>query len=131
MTIRKRNSFHDIPKDQPYITYIPYDRVPSCEDYVYGKQDSIILKNKDTNELEQIDYRLIGAIPFIYRFGYQSFWGEIDADDRYCCLVFNYTLDGSLDKITASFCGKSPTASRFDEMNEKITYAAEITTIRW
>lgn len=129
MAIRIRNDFHDIPMEVAYLTYEVYDRAPSCEDYVYGKVDNITLRNKDTGELEQITYRLIGAIPYIYHSGYQSFWGEIDSNDRYCCLVFDFRLDGSLEKITASFCVKSPTTSQLKQMSRDITYAAEAFTI--
>jgi hypothetical protein len=112
-----------------YITYEAYDRIPSCEDYVYGKTECITLRNKSTDELERITYKLIGAIPFIYRSGYQSFWGEIKSKDRYCCLVFSFTSDGILDSIVASFCGESPTVSEFNQRNKAVTYAAQITAI--
>lgn len=129
MAIRTRSDFHEIPMEVAYIPYEAYNRAPSCEDYVYGKTDTITLRNKTTNELERISYKLIGAIPFIYRSGYQSFWGEIRSRDRYCCLVFNFKLDGTLDTITASFCGESPSASEFEQMNKRITYAAQITAV--
>ena len=129
MPIRTRSDFHEIPMEVAYISYEAYNRVPSCEDYVYGRNDRITLRNKTTGELERITYKLIGAIPFIYRSGYQSFWGKIRSRDRYCCLVFNFTLDGTLDTITASFCSERPTVSEFKQMNEKITYAARITAV--
>ena len=129
MAIRIRSDFHDIPMEVAFITYEAYDRVPSCEDYIYGKIDSITLRNKTTGELERIKYELIGAIPFVYRSGYQSFWGKIESKDRYCCLVFNFTLSGTLEKITASFCGKSPTDSEFQKINKKVKYAAQVTAV--
>ena len=129
MGIKVRDNFSDIPAEVAYVTYVPYDKTPSCEDYVYGKKGTIVLKNASTNELEQINYKLIGAIPFIYRSGYQSFWGEIETDDRLCCLVFNFKLNGDIESITASFSSKSPTVSEISQMNEKITYAAQITAI--
>ena len=129
MAIRIRESFEDIPSEVAYVQYVPYKTVPTCEDYVYGKKGSIILRNVHTGELEQINYRLVGAMPFITRSGYQSFWGEIQPKECNCCLAFDFALDGRLQSITASFCGKSPSSSELDKMNEKITYGAQITAV--
>lgn len=129
MNIRIRDSFSEIPEETAYINYAPYNRIPSCEDYVYGKEESIILRNATTGELEQITYRLTSAMPFITRTGYQSYWGEIQPENCRCCLVFNFALDGRLESVTASFCGKSPSVSELDQMNEKITYGAQITAV--
>ena len=131
MKVRIRDSFSDVPMETAYITYEPCELsiVPSCGDYVYGKKGSIILRNSSTGELEKIHYRLMGAMPFITRPGYQSFWGEIQPEECNCCLNFDFDLNGELEKITASFCGKSPSSSELDIINEKISYGAQVTAV--
>ena len=126
-----RHDFSDIKiSDVPYLKYEPYNEVPGCEDFVYGTEKSIVLRNIDTGKLERLDYVLCGAIPAIYRLGYQEYWGEIKVDDGITCyLAFCYDVNGNLEKIHASFAGKSPSDEEFQKANEKITYAAQISTM--
>ena len=119
MKIRIRNSFKDIPLNMLYVEYDPYGELPTCEDYQYGKKLSLVFRNKFTGELERIGFTLCGAVPFLYRSGYQSFWGQIDSKDRNVCLVFTFDLDGRVEKVTASFSSKAATSEEIEKSTKK------------
>lgn len=129
--IMHRTDFSDIDVEQTtYLTYEPYKEIPGPDEYVYGKEKTIILRNTATGMLEKIDYVLCGAMPFITRPGYQDYWGEIKStDDNTCYLDFSFKCDGKLEKITASFAGKPPSSSELDEINEMISYGAQVTAV--
>lgn len=103
--IRYRQDFEDTDiENTPYIIYEPYKEIPYSEDYFYGRENSILLKNKDTDKLERIDYILCGAIPFRNRTGYRQYWGEIQLkDNTLSYITFYFDKDGKLDEILVSF----------------------------
>ena len=127
--IRERRSFSDVDLDgTAYIPYEPYLEIPKCTDYSDGKKSKIILRNKSTGVLEEISYKMSGGVPFDSRPGYYWFWGDVESEDVNCCLVFYFKIDGALDKISLSFCGKYPTSEELKKMNSGIRYAAEFST---
>ncbi|MBR3252844.1 hypothetical protein IKF84_02120 [Candidatus Saccharibacteria bacterium] len=126
--IKIRKNFADIDINRvSRILYEPYQEVPRCTDYVKDGKRKIILRNILTNELEQINYQLSGAVPFSRKPGYYWYWGEMETEDYHCCLTFYFNGDGSLRSISASLCGNSITSEEFAEANKRIKYAAEIT----
>ena len=129
--IMARTDFSDIDVEQTaYLTYEPYKEVPGSEDYVYGEERTIVLRNTATGMLEKIEYVLCGGIPWMTRAGYQQYWGEIKSLDGITCyLTFTFKSSGELEEITASFAGKSPSESEFAKMNELVGCAAQITAV--
>lgn len=129
--IMARTNFSDIDVEQTaYLTYKPYKEVPGSEEFVYGEERTIVLRNTATGMLEKIDYVLCGGIPWMTHAGYQEFWGEIKSVDSIpCYLTFTFKSSGELEKITASFAGKSPSDSEFAKMNKLVSCAAQITAI--
>ena len=126
--VRKRKSFLDVDLGKTaYLEYEKYDWLPSSEDFEYGEERSIVLRNKSSGELEQIDYVLSGGVRSATRPGYCWFWGDVISDDYNCCLVFNYDSTGKCDKVTISFCGKSPDCGQFKEITKGTWYPAGFT----
>ena len=126
--LKIRNNFADIDIDRvSRILYEPYREAPRCTDYIKDGKREIVLRNTLTGELEQISYRLSGAVPFSCRPGYYWYWGEMETEDYHCCLAFYFNGDGSLRSISASLCGDSIKSEKFAEANRQIRYAAEIT----
>ena len=126
-----RKDFSDIDViNKAYLTYELYKEIPKPEDYVYGKEKTIILRNKDTGKIEKIDYVLCGAMPFITRTGYMEYWGKIKStDNNICYLNFSFNDNGKIEKITANFAGEPPSSSEFTNINDMISYGAQITAI--
>lgn len=127
--IKERKDFSDIDVSKThYIPYEPYNEVPRCTDFKYGKKNSIVLRNKLTGELEKIKYEFVGSVPFDDQPGCYWYWGQIDAGGPNCCLLFTFEADGSLRSVSASFCTKNPSSEAFRKMNEGIKYPAQITS---
>ena len=126
--IIERRSFTDVDVGRvAYIEYEKYNWLPNSEDFEYGKEHTIVLRNKLSGKLEQMKYVLSGGVPSLSRPGYCWFWGDVISDDYSCCLVFNFDLNGECNKITVSFCGKSPSFEQFEEIVEDTKYPAEFT----
>ena len=129
--IMARTNFSDIDVEKTaYLTYKPYKEVPGSEDFVYGEEQTIVLRNIATGMLEKIDYVLCGGIPWMTHAGYQQYWGEIKTLDGITCyLTFTYKSCGELETITASFAGRPPSDSEFTKINKMIRYAAQVTAV--
>ena len=129
--IKERKDFTDIDIERhAFIPYEPYQKVPLCTDYKYGKKDQIVLRNKLTGQLERISYQHIGAVPFANKPGQYWYWGQIEATDsskRNACLAIYFNGEGSLRSISASFCAPSPSLKKWHRMNSDVKYAAQIT----
>lgn len=84
-----------------------------------------------TGELERINYVLVGCVPSMTRKGYnQWYWGDIEAEGAYCCLCFNFNINDINAKCThihASFCERSLSFEKFEEMAKDCDYAAAST----
>ena len=81
-------------------------------------------------QLEHIKYELCGGNPHDSNdksLGYFWYWGLIEATDYTCYLVFWYDYYRNLERITASFAGRSPTSEEWKEMTKGVRYAAEMT----
>ena len=127
MQIKERKDFSDINVEEIHvIPYDIYEERPRCTDFKYGENRSIILRNKMSGELEKINFKFIGSMPFDDSPGCYWYWGQIEADGPNCCLTFYFEADGSLRSVSASFCAKSPSHESFKRMNEKVSYPAEI-----
>ena len=111
-----------------YIGYEVYDVTPKNTDFKYGKDGSIVLRNKKTKQLERIKYEFCGSVPFDDEPGCYWYWGHIKAEGYNCYLVFGFNADGSLKSISASFAAKNPSSEEFHKMNEGIEYPAQITS---
>ena len=59
--ITERKSFEDIDVNKyHYIEYETYKEVPANSDFSYGKESSIVLRNKMTGQLERIQFVFCG-----------------------------------------------------------------------
>lgn len=124
----ERKGFADVDiYKKAYLVYSAYKDIPN--DFRYGERRSIILRNEETGQLEKINYRLSGAFKSHHPDEYAWIFGQVESNDYPGCLVFNFNEDGSVGKITISFCGKSPDAVEFKEMTKGIKYPAEVTAI--
>lgn len=121
----ERRCFSSEEIKKPYLRYFPFEEIPSNKDFEYGQERSIILRNEG-GELERIKYRLSGAVP-LSAGGYHWVFGDVLSTNYHACLVFNFKQDGTLDKITLSFCGRSPDFEEFKEITDQIRYPAEFT----
>lgn len=129
MYFKVRKDFKDIDVNKvSRILYEPYlDNIPKATDYKRGEERTIVLKNLSSGELEQIRYRLTGAVPFSDKPGFYWYYGEVNAEDYKSVLAFYFNGDGSLRSISVSFCGGDPTDLDFSQTNRSIRYAAEFT----
>jgi len=128
--IIERKSFENIDvKKHHFIEYETYEEVPSNSDYSYGKESSIVLRNKMTGQLERIQFVFCGASPTSYEGLYIWYWGHIKADGPNGYLVFDFDSGGKLKKISVSFAAKNPSSEEFRKMNEGIEYPAQITSM--
>ena len=126
--MKDRRDFSDVDVGKiACLEYEKHDWLPSSEDFEYGEEREIVLRNKSSGELERIRYVLSGGVKSMRRPGYCWFWGDVVSDDYNCCLVFNFDLNGECDKIMISFCGKSPNCEQFRNFVENTKYPAEFT----
>ena len=129
--VRKRQCFSSREMQKPYLLYTPHKVFPrptdvTEEDLTNKVSRSIILKNKENGILEEINYVLVGGMPFTRREGYQWYFGEVKTTDGiYSCLCFNFGEEGELKEIHISFCGRSATPKRLEEMSRNAKCAAE------
>ena len=127
--VKERKSFADVDIfNKAYLVYSADTDIPN-KDFRYGERRTIVLRNVETGQLEKINYRLSGALKSHHPDEYAFIFGQVESDDYPGCLVFNFNEDGSLGKITLSFCGKSPNVVEFTEMTKGIKYPAEVTAI--
>lgn len=126
--IRERRSFKDIDiLKTAYIEYEFADEVLTHEDFHYGEERTIVLRNKETNELERITFRFSGSVMNPDGVHYQWFFGDIVSDDYNSCLVFDFDSNGDCTGISATFCGKSITDEKYDEITKNNHYPAQFT----
>ena len=127
-TIIDRDNYDDIDViNTAYITYVPYREIPSYSDCKYGEQRTIVLRNKETGQLERINYTYCGCVLSITRKGcYLWFWGDVEAKGAHTCLVFNFDTNDNCYLITISFCGKSLPIDEFIRRNKDSKYGADI-----
>lgn len=129
MDVKERKSFADVDiGKKAYLTYYPFDEVPNNRIFNYGEVREIVLQNEN-GKLEKIKYKLSGAFRPDKHSGYSWIFGQVESIDYQGCLVFNYHDDGSISKITLSFCGASPSTIEFKAMTKSIKYPAEMTAI--
>ncbi len=129
--VRKRLRFSSWEMQKPYLLYTPHKVFPGPmdvteEDLLEKVPRSIILKNEENGILEEINYVLVGGMRFTRREGYQWYFGEVKTTDgTYSCLCFNFGEEGELKEIHISFCGRSATTKRLEEMSRGAKCAAE------
>ncbi len=122
-----RNSFLDYnPEEKPYIVYELTEAVPDFSSFTYGSRHSVVLRNKETHQLEQLNFVICGDDGEFFP-GVRSLWGDIESEDYHAVLVFNFDGD-DVSKITASFCGNSLSRNEFAKIVEKAPYGAAATT---
>ena len=126
-----RHSFADVDVETTaYLVYETFEEVPSWTDFRYGEKRTIVLRNQQTGGLERLRYQLSGAVKWHHYEGYQWYWGDIESSDHHCALVFNFDRTGQIEKITASFSGRSPSHEEFKKLVGKAPrFPAEFTSI--
>ena len=124
--IRKRRDFSDIDvENTAYIEYELCGDQPDFSAYTYGTKHSIVLRNTATGELEEFEFVISGDDGEFFP-NTRRLWGDIIADDsdkNHCILVFNIEWN-KVEKITASFCGRSMDTSEFAKIVESKSYGA-------
>ena len=126
--ILERRSFADVDVETTaHLVYETYEEAPSWTDFRYGEKRAIVLRNQQTGGLERLRYQLSGAVKYAHHEGYQWYWGDVESSDHHCALVFNFDTTGQITKITASFCGPSPSHEEFMRMARAARFPAEIT----
>ncbi len=126
--IKKRNNFKDIDINEvAYIPYAPYKEFPTRYDYKDGEKKTIVLLNKLTGELEEIEFKYDGAVPLPHENGYMWYWGEVKTNDYNASIVFYFFRDGSFKEAAVTLCGRSPNREEFKKMKRGIKYPAQIT----
>lgn len=104
--IKKRIDFKEYdPVKVSHVEYEPYEEIPKSTDFVAGEKRKMIVRNKETGGLEEIEYILHGAIPlpdFYSDVKYMEYWGRIIPE---CGMEFDFSFDlhGKLKKICAIY----------------------------
>lgn len=126
--IINRDNYDDIDViNTAYITYVPYREIPDYSDYKDDEKRTIVLRNKETGQLERINYTYCGYVPSMTREGcYLSFWGDVEAEGAHACLVFNFDNHDNCYLITLSFCGGTYPFDKLNEMNKDSKYGADL-----
>lgn len=102
--MRERKTFSEYdPTKVAYVEYEVYKQAPLCTDFKFGEHREIVLRNKDSRELEKIKYVLSGGLS-VDGSGrnYMRYWGRISPE----CgmnLVFNFGIDGDIENIAAVY----------------------------
>lgn len=101
--IFKRTSFEEYdPTIVAHIDYAIYEEVPRCTDFEYGARKTIILRNKETNLLEQLDYIMTGCVSRDFGEEKLWYWGRVQPE----CgidLAFYFDLNGRIENISAIY----------------------------
>ena len=126
--IKRRQDFDDVDIiNTAYLVYDPYNEVPGWSDYKDGETRSIILRNRATGMLEQIDFKYSGYVPRSAPGEYHYFWGDVLASGPHCCLAFYFDYEGNCEKIAVSFCGTKMSHEKFKEIEKYTSYPAQFT----
>ena len=121
-----RRSFKEYnPETVAYIEYELTDAVPDFSTFVYGSEHTVVLRNKETGKLEQLNFTLSGDNGKFFP-GARDLWGDIESDDYHTILVFSFE-EGEVTKITASFCGNSMSREKYNKIVNNSSYAAAAT----
>ena len=111
-TIKKRRNFNGIdPSKVPYLNYELVEDMPDFNRFELGSQQSLILRNLDSGEVEQICFTVQSdngrTWPKTRRIE-----GEIQAEDhktKHCDLRIIFTPDQKgIKQIAAMFCAPQP-----------------------
>ena len=122
-----RRSFTEYnPETVAYIEYELTDAEPDFSTFLYGSFHSVVLRNKQTGKLEQINFTICGD-DGKYTKRLRRIWGDIESDDYHTILVFELE-EGKPRKITASFCGNSMSREKYSKIVNESPYAAAATT---
>lgn len=119
--IKKRISFKEYdPTKVAYVEYEIYKEVPACDDFIYGEVRRIVLRNKYTQELEEIEYRLSGGLSLNVENPSMRirYWGRIIPE----CgmnLLFDFHIDGALKSIVANYSAPELTHEQYEELQKK------------
>lgn len=106
--IKVRENYDEYdPIKKPYIEYEIVDQIPENTDFVSKENRTIILKNKETGELEKLNYCMIGGVPDMIHKGYLWYYGQI-VPECGMDLVFNFDYYGRIKSIVATFCAPTP-----------------------
>lgn len=150
----RRNGFKDedfsewpLFLEQPvkYIHYAPSDDLPDFDSVRDGKSHSIKLKNLDSGELEEIEYRITstdeqasGGVRFSnpdwgYQ-GYQWVYASVKSDDHRATLNFCFDQKGACNSISILVLKtwspkREKNRKRMAEKSKQLKYAAQITAI--
>ena len=124
--IKLRRSF---PETEPIYYECVDERKPTFAQFNeqgYGSIHEITLRNKKTNELERMTFKIVGATESPVT-TVKWIWGEVSTDDDYdTALTFDY-LDGELVQIIAATTPKSLPVEMMNERTKRTRYAAEVT----
>ena len=97
-----------------------------------GDLFTVVLRDAETHQLEEIGMRIVGGQYWIGSRDIYKIWGEIIADDmdeNYSTLHFEYDERGNIERIYAVRDVRSMPPEKADDLAKKAGYAAGFTAL--